>query len=223
MGPRMAGQVNIPARVQPRTQEQRTEQSSRRTSRAYNPISSQGRTQGRARGSPNYRPREVETLLDLVEAELPVGSKGWNVVGARFREWATTTEYPSRTDRSLEVKFKQVCTIRLPHASGFDDHPHSLYEPKSQPGMVNALPRLNAHMKSTARSRQRSRAVILRMTRSPNSGTTTTSCPSTTRTMVTKLFLLLSSRSQPSVFEPCERNLLHPANPPQGALTSWTK
>lgn len=53
-------------------------------------------------------------LLDLTEAELPVGSKGWNTVGVKFREWAAITEYPSRTDRSLEVKYKQVQPLCLP-------------------------------------------------------------------------------------------------------------
>jgi hypothetical protein len=47
-------------------------------------------------------------LLDLVDEELPVGAKGWNVIGARFRDWAAITENPARTDRSLEIKYKQV-------------------------------------------------------------------------------------------------------------------
>lgn len=82
-----------------------------RNVRTYDPIRA-GRSQfrrGRTRGAPNYRPREVEMLLDLVDDELPVGAKGWNVVGARFREWAAATEHPARADRSLEIKFKQVC------------------------------------------------------------------------------------------------------------------
>lgn len=87
---------------------------SQRSTRAYDPVQGQKanrpreRGRGRTRGAPNYRNREVETLLDLVEEELPLASKGWRVVGARFRDWATVTQSPARTDRSLELKFKQV-------------------------------------------------------------------------------------------------------------------
>ena len=50
--------------------------------------------------------------MDLVNEELPVGAKGWNVVGAHLCEWAVITEHPTRTDRSLELKFKQVgCSL----------------------------------------------------------------------------------------------------------------
>ena len=57
---------------------------------------------------PNYKTREVGVLLDLTEEELPIASNGWRVVGARFRDWAAVTESAARTDRSLELKFKQV-------------------------------------------------------------------------------------------------------------------
>ena len=90
---------------------------SKRLLRAHNPIRGQkvnhpcehegGR--GRTRGSPNYKRREIEKLLDLVEDKLPVASKGWWVIGLRFRDWALVSENPTRTDRSLELKFKQVC------------------------------------------------------------------------------------------------------------------
>ena len=176
----------MPAQVQPRVQERRTAQSVRRAVRAHDPIQGRGKTQGRARGSPNYRPREVEILLDLVEDELPVGSKGWSTIGARFREWAATTEHPSRTDRSLEIKYKQVCSIGLLHAGDSDDNFHSLYGLESQPGMANAHLRLSVHMKSTTRSRRRFPAVILRTMRSPNSRKTTM-CPMTL--MATRLLL----------------------------------
>lgn len=82
---------------------------------AHNPVRGQkvddsregGR--GRARGSPNYQRREIEKLLDLVEEELPIAAKGWRVVGLQFRDWAFVADNPTRTDRSLELKFKQVC------------------------------------------------------------------------------------------------------------------
>lgn len=90
---------------------------SQRLTRAYDPVRGQKanrpreRGRGRTRGAPNYRTQEVETLLDLVEDELPIASKGWRVVGARFRDWAIVTQAPARTDRSLELKFKQVCFL----------------------------------------------------------------------------------------------------------------
>lgn len=92
-----------------------------RSTRAYDPIRAQrdqprnGR--GRRRGAINYRPKEVQTLLDLVEDELPVGAKGWKVVGARFRDWAVTAGYTARADRSLELKFKQVGGIPCSHSN----------------------------------------------------------------------------------------------------------
>ncbi|KAF9790669.1 hypothetical protein BJ322DRAFT_990188, partial [Thelephora terrestris] len=61
---------------------------------------------------------EVEVLLDLVDKELPVGAKGWNVVGARFCEWAANTEHPARADRSLEIKYKQLVKTRKPTGDG---------------------------------------------------------------------------------------------------------
>jgi len=106
---------HLPAQPVSRMQERQVLRTARRSTRAHNPVHGQGvrsheggRGQGRTRGSANYCPQEIEILLDLVEAELPVGAKGWSVVGARFREWAAVAEYPSQTDRSLEAKYKQV-------------------------------------------------------------------------------------------------------------------
>ena len=64
---------------------------------------------GRTRGAPNYKPQEVQVLLGLVEEELPIASKGWRVIGSQFRDWVIFAEYPARADRSLELKYKQVC------------------------------------------------------------------------------------------------------------------
>ena len=98
------------------TQTERDLRRTRRSARAYDPTRGQRTShqpreggRGRTRGSPNYKHREVEFLLDLVEEELPITSKGWRVVGSRFRDWAFISQNPSRTDRSLELKFKQVC------------------------------------------------------------------------------------------------------------------
>jgi len=50
----------------------------------------------------------VQVLLDLIEEELPIVSKGWKAVGTQFRDWAVVAKYPARTDWSLELKYKQV-------------------------------------------------------------------------------------------------------------------
>ena len=84
------------------------------STRAHDPVRGQRTSRpceggrGRTRGASNYKPREVEILLNLVEEELPIASKGWKIVSAQFCDWAIVTEHPARTDRSLELKYKQV-------------------------------------------------------------------------------------------------------------------
>lgn len=86
----------------------------RRLTRAHDPVRGQRTSRkregrrGRTRGASNYKPREVQVLLDIVEEELPIAAKGGKV-GAQFRDWAVVAEYPVRTDRSLELKYEQVC------------------------------------------------------------------------------------------------------------------
>ena len=103
----------MPEQAPTHSQRQRTLRTTHRSTRAHNPVRGQrGRRRegrgGRTRGAANYRPHEIEVLLDLIEDELPIGGKGWNIVGTRFREWAMIAQYPARTDRSLELKYKQV-------------------------------------------------------------------------------------------------------------------
>ena len=113
----------MPAQVPAHIQERQDHQAARRSARGHNPIRGRqarlqegGKGQGRTRGAANYRPREIEVLLDYADAELPVGAKGWATIGSQFREWAALVECPSRTDRSLEMKFKQVRFSHLPYA-----------------------------------------------------------------------------------------------------------
>ena len=101
-----------------------TLQTTRRSARAHDPVRGQ-RTKpweggkGRTRGAANYRPRELEVLLDLVENKLPIGAKGWNAVGTRFREWAVIAQFPAHTDCSLELKYKQVLSLCLSYEGTF--------------------------------------------------------------------------------------------------------
>ena len=79
----------------------------------FNPIQPeqqvrQDKRRGRRHGAMNYTTDEVNTFLDLIDKELPVGGKGWAVVGARFRDTAQTNGFPQRSDQSLKVKFGQV-------------------------------------------------------------------------------------------------------------------
>lgn len=74
----------------------------------FSRTATQGTKRGRSKGAPNYRDEEVMQLLDFVEEELPIGGIGWLRVGSRMRGWAKKHGYPSRTDKSLENKFKQV-------------------------------------------------------------------------------------------------------------------
>ncbi|KAF9782300.1 hypothetical protein BJ322DRAFT_1111171 [Thelephora terrestris] len=101
-------------------QPERNARRTRRSTRAHDPVRGQRTARqreggrGRTRGAPNYKPREVKVLLDLVEEELPIASKGWRVIGSQFRDWAVVTEYPARTNRSLELKYKQLVRTRKP-------------------------------------------------------------------------------------------------------------
>ena len=96
------------------TQTRRTLKAAQRSARTYDPLRGQGARRqsgggrGRTRGASNYKLREIEVLLDLVDEELPIASMGWRVVGSRFQDWASVSSHPARTDRSLELKFKQV-------------------------------------------------------------------------------------------------------------------
>jgi hypothetical protein len=67
---------------------------------------------GHSKGSANYKDDEVQLLLDLAEAELPTGAKGWQQIGVEHRKWCRLHIRPQRTDRSLELKYKQVRAFR---------------------------------------------------------------------------------------------------------------
>lgn len=67
---------------------------------------------GRPNGSNNYSTADVKVLLDLVEDELPLGQKGWQLIHSKFTQWATRNGRPHHKAASLETKFKQVsCTL----------------------------------------------------------------------------------------------------------------
>lgn len=63
---------------------------------------------GRASGAQNYSSEDLDALLDILEECLPLGGHAWNSAGDEFNTWAQENGRPSRTPKSLELKFKQV-------------------------------------------------------------------------------------------------------------------
>ncbi|KAG2336469.1 hypothetical protein BDR05DRAFT_953347 [Suillus weaverae] len=73
---------------------------------------------GRPNGSNNYSSANVKFLLDLVEDELPLGQKGWQVIHSKFTQWANRHGRPQRKATSLETKFKQFVKTTKPTGDG---------------------------------------------------------------------------------------------------------
>ena len=197
-------------------QGQRDHRATQRSSCAYDPTHGQGirsneggKGSGRTRGAVNYRTREVEVLLDYAEAELPIGGKGWSTVGARFREWAAISGCSPRTDRLLEVKFKQVCPRCIPCIPPISNHCfHSSYAQGNPPGMPSAPLKLSVPMESTTKSRQKLHAVIWATTTSLISRTAMMIC----QTMSLRYPLRSLVQDQPLVSGRSVKNLLQVLN-----------
>ncbi|KAG6904487.1 hypothetical protein DXG01_009598, partial [Tephrocybe rancida] len=75
--------------------------------------------QGRPRGAGNYNNADTAHLLDLVEAEHPLGQKGWLTVGRWFNIWAPKNGRPDRTPKSIKTKFKQLAKTTMPTRDGY--------------------------------------------------------------------------------------------------------
>ena len=65
---------------------------------------------GRTLGVANYASDDVDALFDILEVWLPIGAKGWASVEEEFASWAELNGRPPRSAKSLETKFKQVCS-----------------------------------------------------------------------------------------------------------------
>ena len=87
-----------------------TSQSSNSKRRATSPLRhTVGKKQrGRATGAHNYSSEDLDALFDVLEECLPLGGHAWNSAGDEFNTWALENGRPSRTAKSLELKFKQV-------------------------------------------------------------------------------------------------------------------
>ncbi|KAG1874731.1 hypothetical protein DFJ58DRAFT_638700, partial [Suillus subalutaceus] len=73
---------------------------------------------GRPNGSNNYSTADVKVLLDLVEDELPLGQKGWQLIHSKFTQWAGLNGRPHRKATLLETKFKQFVKTTKPTGDG---------------------------------------------------------------------------------------------------------
>ena len=63
---------------------------------------------GRSAGAANYSLEDVDALLTILEDSLPLGGKAWEAAAKEHAQWAESHGRPSRTAKSLELKFKQV-------------------------------------------------------------------------------------------------------------------
>ncbi|KAJ7258322.1 hypothetical protein C8J57DRAFT_1472431 [Mycena rebaudengoi] len=64
--------------------------------------------------SRNFEPEDTNTLLDIVQKELPLGPKGWASIHKRFSKWAHKNSRPDRAGKSLETKYKQLLKTKKP-------------------------------------------------------------------------------------------------------------
>lgn len=63
---------------------------------------------GRAVGVANYSVEDLDALFNILEEHLPLGGHAWNSAADEYNTWAQENGRPSRTAKSLELKFKQV-------------------------------------------------------------------------------------------------------------------
>ncbi|KAI0308717.1 hypothetical protein OF83DRAFT_1024150, partial [Amylostereum chailletii] len=73
---------------------------------------------GRPQGSGNYKTVDSHLLLHCVEAELPLGNRGWQCVTKAFNRKAHELGRPPRTLKSLETKYKQWTRKKKPTGRG---------------------------------------------------------------------------------------------------------
>jgi hypothetical protein len=66
---------------------------------------------GQPKGAGNYTANDLTILLDAVQRELPLGQRGWKNIHTEYIRWARSAGRPVRDQKSLETKFKQVCTF----------------------------------------------------------------------------------------------------------------
>lgn len=68
---------------------------------------------GRPFGTGNYSQDDISELLRLIRDIMPFGHLSWERLAGLYNEWAKHNRRPERPARSLESKFKAVCSFIL--------------------------------------------------------------------------------------------------------------
>ncbi|TFK80570.1 hypothetical protein K466DRAFT_569567, partial [Polyporus arcularius HHB13444] len=71
---------------------------------------------GRQPGTFNYSADDLDYLLGLVAAKLPIGQSSWEEVTRLFNAWAKDNGRPTRTQKPLKTKFESL--VRTPKPTG---------------------------------------------------------------------------------------------------------
>jgi len=88
----------------------------RKAASPLRPANGKKQRGGRVTGIANYSPEDLDALLDILEESLPLGGNAWNSASDEFNAWAQENGRPSRTAKSLELKFKQL--VKTPKPTG---------------------------------------------------------------------------------------------------------
>ena len=86
----------------------RSSKGKRKAASPLRPANSKKPRGGRGLGVANYSHEDLDALFDILEDRLPLGGHAWNSASDEFNAWARENGRPSRTAKSLELKFKQV-------------------------------------------------------------------------------------------------------------------
>ncbi|KAJ7702286.1 hypothetical protein B0H17DRAFT_1127849 [Mycena rosella] len=74
---------------------------------------------GRRKGSLNFKPDEVNKLLDFVEKYLPLSQKGWKTIMHRYQKWSRSSNHPERDGKALENKYKSLIKTKKPTGDAY--------------------------------------------------------------------------------------------------------
>lgn len=105
------------------------------------PADTVKRTKGRVAGAANYSSDDLDALFDILEESLPLGGHAWNSATDEFNAWAEENGRPTRTAKSLELKFKQVRVFSFLHSIPYlTKICNSSSKPRSRLVTLNAHP-----------------------------------------------------------------------------------
>ncbi|KAI0648374.1 hypothetical protein C8Q79DRAFT_572296 [Trametes meyenii] len=90
---------------------------------------------GRQPGASNYSEEDVDTLLDLVQNELPVGQRAWERITEQFNEWAQDNGRPPRSQKPLKSKFSSL--VSTPKPTGSATVPANVKRAKKLENQIN--------------------------------------------------------------------------------------